>query len=48
MFYPFIILPSLLRDLMYDFVAQNRYRWFGKKNQCMTPTPELKNRFLKD
>lgn len=38
--------PAPLRDMVYTFVAQNRYRWFGKQESCWLPTPELKNRFL--
>ncbi len=40
------ILPRFLRDALYRFVAKNRYKWFGKRDQCMMPTPELKARFL--
>ena len=40
------ILPKFLRDKIYDIVSNNRYRWFGKKDQCMIPTPELKKLFL--
>ncbi|MDB5197943.1 MAG: thiol-disulfide oxidoreductase family protein [Flaviaesturariibacter sp.] len=40
------IVPSFLRDQIYDFVARNRYKWFGKKESCMIPTPELRDRFL--
>lgn len=40
------ILPRFVRNALYDFVANNRYRWFGKKEECMIPTPELKARFL--
>ena len=40
------ILPKPLRDALYRFVAKNRYRWFGKRDECMMPTPELKARFL--
>lgn len=40
------IFPRFLRDLGYDLVAQNRYRWFGKKDACMVPTPELRSLFL--
>jgi predicted DCC family thiol-disulfide oxidoreductase YuxK len=40
------IIPTAFRDAIYDFVARNRYRWFGKKEQCMIPTPELRRRFL--
>lgn len=39
-------LPSALRNPIYDFVARNRYKWFGKKDQCMIPTPELQAKFL--
>ncbi len=42
----FLILPTPIRNLLYDFIAKNRYRWFGKKEQCMIPTPELKSKFL--
>ncbi|HLW32927.1 MAG TPA: thiol-disulfide oxidoreductase DCC family protein [Aequorivita sp.] len=42
----FIILPKFLRDWIYDFIAKNRYRWFGKRESCMIPTPELAKRFL--
>jgi predicted DCC family thiol-disulfide oxidoreductase YuxK len=42
----FIIVPRALRDFFYDFVAKRRYRWFGKKDACMVPTPELRARFL--
>jgi predicted DCC family thiol-disulfide oxidoreductase YuxK len=42
----FKILPRRLRDALYNFVAGNRYRWFGRQDQCMIPTPELKTRFV--
>ena len=38
--------PSALRNPIYDLVARNRYKWFGKKDQCMIPTPELQAKFL--
>lgn len=44
--YIFIIVPRFIRDAVYSWIAQNRYRWFGKKDTCMIPTPELKARFL--
>ncbi len=44
--YLFLIFPKFLRDWVYDIVAKNRYRWFGKKEQCMIPTPELKALFI--
>ncbi|WP_222984243.1 thiol-disulfide oxidoreductase DCC family protein [Flagellimonas meishanensis] len=39
-------IPKTLRDAIYDLVARNRYKWFGKKDQCMIPTPELQAKFL--
>ncbi|HZF66110.1 MAG TPA: thiol-disulfide oxidoreductase DCC family protein [Chitinophagaceae bacterium] len=42
----FWIVPKFLRDAVYDIVARNRYRIFGKSEQCMVPTPELRDRFL--
>lgn len=42
----FWIVPRFVRDAVYDTIARNRYRWFGKKDQCMVPTPEIKSRFL--
>jgi len=39
--------PEGFRNIVYDFIAKNRYKWYGKKDQCMIPTPELKARFLK-
>lgn len=37
-----------LRDVLYNFVARNRYAWFGKAESCLVPTPELTARFLFD
>lgn len=45
-FYVFILVPPFLRDGVYRFISRNRYRWFGKKDACMTPTPDLRARFL--
>jgi len=45
-FFVFIIFPKFLRDAIYAFTARNRYRWFGRQESCMLPTPELKARFL--
>ncbi|MCS6795646.1 MAG: thiol-disulfide oxidoreductase DCC family protein [Raineya sp.] len=42
----FWLIPKPLRDAVYDFVAKNRYKWLGKKNECMIPSPEIKNKFL--
>ena len=44
--YGSIILPRFIRDAVYDFIARNRFRWFGKRDTCMVPSPELKARFL--
>lgn len=44
-FYPLIYLPLPIRDAIYAFIARNRYSFFGKRNQCMMPTSELKDRF---
>ena len=44
--YAFIIIPKFIRDWVYDIIAKNRYKWFGKKDQCMIPSPELKSRFI--
>jgi len=40
------IVPTVFRDAIYDFIASNRYKWFGKKDQCMIPTPEMRSKFL--
>jgi len=39
-------IPKGIRDIVYDFIARNRYTWYGKKEECMIPTPELKAKFL--
>lgn len=44
--YPLIMIPSPIRNLFYDIVAKNRYKWFGKKESCMLPPPETRTRFL--
>lgn len=44
--YGFIIIPAFIRNVVYDFIAKNRYKWYGKKDSCMIPTPELKAKFL--
>lgn len=46
LFYIFRIIPKGIRNAIYDWIARNRYRWFGKKDSCMIPTPDLKSRFL--
>ena len=42
----FTLLPKVLSNGVYDFIARNRYKWYGKKESCMIPTPELKAKFL--
>lgn len=42
----FWIVPKFIRDGVYNLIAKNRYKWFGKKDECWVPTPELKARFL--
>ena len=42
----FWIVPAFVRNGVYDVIAKNRYKWFGKKDACMIPTPDIRNRFL--
>lgn len=44
--YTLILVPRPIRDAAYAWIARNRYRWFGKRDQCLLPTPELRARFL--
>jgi len=44
--YAFMIVPAFVRDGIYNWIAKNRYKWFGKKDACWVPTPALKARFL--
>lgn len=44
--YGLIIVPKFIRDGIYNWIAKNRYKWFGQKDSCMIPTPEIKARFL--
>jgi len=44
--YIFVIVPAFIRDLVYKTFAKNRYRLFGKKDMCMMPTPDVRERFL--
>lgn len=46
LFYMLIIVPSFIRDPIYDWIARNRYKWFGKKETCRLPTPKEKEKFL--
>jgi predicted DCC family thiol-disulfide oxidoreductase YuxK len=44
--YIFVLVPRPLRDWVYSIVARHRYRWFGRQDVCMVPTPNLRQRFL--
>ena len=44
--YGFIIVPKLIRNGIYNWIAKNRYAWFGKKEVCMVPSPDVRARFL--
>lgn len=46
-FYVFIVIPKFLRDFIYNVIAKIRYRVFGKREKCMIPTDDIRNRFLK-
>ena len=46
LYYIFIIVPSFIRNFFYHLIAKNRYRLFGKREACVVPTPEVKNKFL--
>ncbi|ADR23221.1 hypothetical protein MATR_29300 [Marivirga tractuosa] len=45
-FYVFIVIPKFIRDFIYELIAKNRYKWFGKRDKCRMPTEDIKNRFL--
>ncbi len=42
----FMVVPKFIRNSVYDYIAKNRYKWFGKKESCMIPTAALKAKFL--
>ncbi|MEH7884211.1 thiol-disulfide oxidoreductase DCC family protein [Bacillus sp. JJ1609] len=44
--YGFIIVPSPMRNIVYNLIAKNRYKWFGQKESCMLPPPNIRKRFL--
>lgn len=44
--YGFIIVPAFLRNLVYDWIAKNRYKWWGKKETCMVPTANVRSKFI--
>jgi predicted DCC family thiol-disulfide oxidoreductase YuxK len=43
----FLVIPPIVRNWVYDYIAKNRYKWYGKQNECMIPTEKLKIKFLK-
>lgn len=44
--YGLIIVPPFIRNMVYDWVGKNRYKWFGEKTECWIPTPDLRKRFI--
>lgn len=46
--YGFIIVPGFIRDAIYSLISKKRYQWFGKKETCMVPAPDVKARFLNE
>lgn len=46
LFYGFIIVPGFISQPIYKWIARNRYKWFGRKDSCMIPTPAVRSRFL--
>ena len=44
--YALIIIPAFLRDGIYKWIGKNRYKWFGKQESCMLPTPQQRSRFV--
>ncbi|MBT6834831.1 MAG: DUF393 domain-containing protein [Bacteroidetes bacterium] len=42
----FLIIPKVVRDLLYDYIAKNRYKWFGKRKTCMLPNEDVLSLFL--
>lgn len=46
LFYVLLIIPAPIRNFFYNLVANNRYKFFGKQESCMIPTPELRNKFI--
>ncbi len=43
---PLALIPAFLRDPLYDLIARNRYRWFGRRPTCFVPTPRMRDRFI--
>ena len=45
-FFVFILIPPLIRDAAYDFIARHRYQWFGRNDECLVPPPGIADRFM--
>ena len=43
---PLLLVPAFIRDPIYDLIARNRYKWFGRRESCFVPTPALRARFI--
>ena len=46
LFYALIVIPKFFRDDVYNFIARNRYKWFGRKDECEMPEEKYRTRFL--
>lgn len=46
MFYALMVIPAFVRDGVYNLIARKRYRWFGRRQQCMVPAQELQMKFI--
>lgn len=46
--YPLMLIPKFIRDGIYNYIAKNRYKWFGQEPSCYLPQPEWSNRFIQD
>lgn len=44
--FPLVLVPKFIRDFAYNYIAKHRYLWFGERESCMIPTPELRSKFL--
>lgn len=42
----FLIVPPFIRDWVYNYIAKNRYAWYGKREACMVPSPDIKKKFI--
>ncbi len=46
LFYGFVIVPPVIRDFFYNIISKNRYKWWGQRDSCMVPGPEVRKKFL--